>query len=161
MKQKTRKKTYVEWLSAEDLHNNSMSWLSKLRFSKDEQRFLDNLIKDYTLDLLDSKVFNEVKPTVNSLKDIEEEEEALEEMETIEDEVEELLKKVELHENQLQIMVDNIDQLKMEDAYIATHFELSVEVQAYDKKYEAIKAEIFRIISSVMKKRKQDRLLKP
>ena len=148
MKQKTRKKTYVEWLSAEDLHNNSMSWLSKLRFSKDEQRFLDNLIKDYTLDLLDSKVFNEVKPTVNSLKDIE-------------DEVEELLKKVELHENQLQIMVDNIDQLKMEDAYIATHFELSVEVQAYDKKYEAIKAEIFRIISSVMKKRKQDRLLKP
>ena len=71
MKQQTRKKTYVEWLSAEDLHNNSMSWLSKLRFSKDEQRFLDNLIKDYTLDLLDSKVFNEVKPTVNSLKDIE------------------------------------------------------------------------------------------
>lgn len=148
MNAKNKIKSYVEWLSAEELHYNSQNWMSKLSFAKDEQRFLQNLVKDYTLDLLDSKIFNDVQFAVNELKEAQ-------------DEIIELFKKIELHKNQLQIMVDDVDQLKMEEAYVDTHMSLTIEVNNYFKKYETIKTKIFDIISSVMKKRKRKRLLNP
>ena len=76
-----------------------------------------------------------------------------------EKELKTLLKKVQLHENQLQIMVDEVDQLKMEDAYMETHADLTVEVHDYFKEYRIAKTKIFKIISSIMKKRRQKRLL--
>lgn len=148
MKSSEKIKSYVEWLSAEELHYDSQNWMSKLNFAKDEQRFLQNLIKDYTLDLLDAKVFNKVKPAISDLKELE-------------NEHEQLHKKVKLHENQLQIMVDDVDQLKMEEAYVKTHMNLTIEVNNYFEKYQSVKTAIFNIISSVMKNRKQKRLLKP
>jgi hypothetical protein len=148
MKSSEKIKSYVEWLSAEELHYDSQNWISKLNFAKDEQRFLQNLIKDYTLDLLDAKVFNEVKPAISDLKELE-------------NEHEQLHKKVKLHENQLQIMVDDVDQLKMEEAYVKTHMNLTIEVNNYFEKYQSVKTAIFNIISSVMKNRKQKKLLKP
>jgi len=148
MKSSEKIKSYVEWLSAEELHYDSQNWMSKLNFAKDEQRFLQNLIKDYTLDLLDAKVFNEVKPAISDLKELE-------------NEHLQLHKKVKLHENQLQIMVDDVDQLKMEEAYVKTHMNLTIEMNNYFEKYQSLKTAIFNIISSVMKNRKQKRLLKP
>lgn len=139
---------YVEWFTAEELRNSSQNWLSRLNFVKDEQLFLNNLIKDYTLDLLDSKIFPEIKPAINSLREIEYE-------------VKGLQKKIGLHANQLQIMVDDVDQLKMENAYLKTHADLREEISAYFEKYQSTKAKIFGTISSVMKKKKQNRLLKP
>lgn len=140
--------SYVAWLSAEELHYNSKNWLSKLRFAKDEQRFLDNLIKDYTLDLIDSTIFSKVKPIITSLGKIEEE-------------FQPLLKRVNLHERQLQIMVDDVDQFKMEEAYVQTHMDLTVEVNSYFEKYQAIKAKVFDMIGSIIKKRKRKKLLNP
>ena len=148
MKSKDRIKTYVEWLSAEELHYNSQNWVSKLSFAKDEQRFLQNLVKDFTLDLLDAKVFDEIQTVVGNLKDVQ-------------NEFSKLFKKIELHKNQLQIMVDDVDQLKMEEAYVKTHMSLTIEVNNYFEKYQSVKAKVFDIVSSVMKKRKQKRLLKP
>lgn len=146
MKTSGKQIKYNEWLSADELHNNSQTWLSKLRFAQGEQTFLNNLIKDYTLDLLDSKIFPEVKPSINSLQ-------------KMQHELAVLLKKIILHEKQLQIMVDDVDQLKMENAYLDTHVELTTDVNVYFKEYEGVKTKIFNIISSVIKKRKRKRLL--
>jgi len=64
-----------------------------------------------------------------------------------------------LHENQLQIMVDEIDQEKMEEAYLDTHSDLGKEVEDYFVKYRDAKTKMFGMISNVIKRKKQKRLL--
>ncbi len=140
------KKTYIEWLSGEELHQESLAWASELKFARDEQRFLNDLIKENTLDLVDTKIFDQVKPVVSSL-DISEKK------------LNPLLKQVQLHENQLRIMVDDVDQLKMEGAYLETHADLANQLDHYFSEYKTAKSKIFEIISKIMKKRRQKRLL--
>lgn len=146
MKTKTHKGTFREWLSPEELHEESKKWLSELNFSKDEQDFLNNMVKDYTLDIIDSDMFNAVQPVVEILNKSEKE-------------VEEILKKVRLHENQLQIMVDDVNQNRMENAYLDTHADLDKELGRYFKNYREAKTKIFDIVSQVIKRKKQKRLL--
>ncbi|WP_036383921.1 hypothetical protein [Muricauda sp. MAR_2010_75] len=146
MKSKTQKGTFREWFSAGELHEESKKWCSELKFAKDEQKFLDSMIKDYTLDILDSDMFNTVQPIVESLKNSE-------------SELIKIFKKVQLHENQLEIMVDDVDQGKMENAYLDTHSELAKEMEAYFSQYRDAKTKIFDIVSKVIKRKKQKKLL--
>lgn len=146
MKKHTKEKEYTEWFSAEELHEESQRWSSELKFAKDEQKFLNNVIKDYTLDLIDSTIFYTVKNTIDSLN-------------TIEKNLIDIFKRVQLHENQLLIMVDDVDQFKMEKAYLETHKDLANVVEGYFENYRVAKTTIFKIVSSIMKKKKQKRLL--
>ena len=146
MKPKTQKSKYREWYSAEELHEESKKWSSELEFAKDEQKFLDDMVKDYTLDIIDSDMFNTVQPVVEALSNSEAE-------------LVKLFKKIQLHENQLQIMVDDVDQNKMENAYLDTHSDLAKEVEEYFAKYRRSKTKIFDIVSKVIKRKKQKRLL--
>lgn len=143
---KAKLKKYMEWLSAEELHNDSRNWRSHLEFTRDEQLFLNDLIGSHVLDLVDSEAFKQARPLITSL-------------EKMEKDWNNLFKKVQLHENQLQIMVDDVDQLKMEEAYLTTHMELTNEVETYFETYRSVKTKIFKLISSLIKKRKQKRLL--
>ena len=43
---------YIEWISPEDMHAETVEWMSELRFAKDEQQFLNGLVKHYTLQLV-------------------------------------------------------------------------------------------------------------
>ena len=147
MKTKPLKYSYVEWLSAEEMHETSKQFLSELNFIKDEQLFLNDLVKSFTLQLIDTDIFEESKKVIDQIQRFEKD------MET-------LLKKVRAHENQLQIMVDDIDQLTMEKAYIVTHKELLNDVNEYVVKYRKVKERLFKVVSSVMKREKQKRLLK-
>lgn len=104
------------------------------------------MVKDYTLDIIDSDMFKTVQPVVESLN-------------RSEKDLVDLFKKVQLHENQLQIMVDEVDQEKMEAAYLDTHNDLAMEVQDYFEKYRDSKTKIFDIVSNVIKRKKQKRLL--
>lgn len=146
MNTKEHKKNYVEWLSPEEMHDMSIKWFSELMFIKDEQFFLNNLIKSYTIQLTDKEMFSTSKDLVTALLDAEKE-------------VVSLMKKVQLHNNQLEIMIDDVDQLKMEKAYKATHNELLSAVNAYGIRYRAIKERLFKLVSKVMKLDKQKRLL--
>ena len=137
---------FVEWLSAEEMHEASAQWLSELKFISDEQLFLNNLVTSYTSQLLSSDVFKESKEIIGQLQKAERE-------------VEILLKKVQTHAGQLEIMVDGVDQLKMEKAYIATHKELLIGMRKYKGSYREIKERLFKLVSSVLKKDKQKRLL--
>lgn len=146
MNTKEHKKNYVEWLSPEEMHDMSIQWFSELMFIKDEQFFLNNLIKSYTIQLTDKEVFEKSKELVTALLEAEKE-------------VVSLMKKVQVHNNQLEIMVDDVDQLKMEKAYKATHNKLLLAVNAYGNRYRTIKERLFKLVSKVMKLDKQKRLL--
>jgi uncharacterized protein YeeX (DUF496 family) len=128
------------------LHEESKKWSSELKFARDEQKFLNHMVKDYTLDIIDSDMFKDVQPVVDALN-------------TLEKDLVDLFKKVQLHENQLQIMVDEIDQEKMEEAYLDTHSDLGKEVEDYFVKYRDAKTKMFGMISNVIKRKKQKRLL--
>ena len=87
MAEKNQRRTYVEWLSSEELHKESKKWISQLKFTKDEQRFLNNLIKEYTLDLTDAEIFKQVKPVITALTKAEKD-------------INQIFKRVQLHKNQ-------------------------------------------------------------
>jgi hypothetical protein len=145
---KTSGKThrYVEWFSSEEMHADAIHWLSELNFIRDEQMFLNSLIKSYTLQLIDKKIYDHSKDLVSNILDAEQE-------------AVKLMKRVQAHENQLEIMTDDVDQPKMERAYLQTHKDLMGEMQQYAEKYRDLKKRLFNLLSAVIKKEKQKRLL--
>jgi hypothetical protein len=56
-------------------------------------------------------------------------------------------------------MLDDIDQPKMEKAYTETHRDLIFIIDNYLMEYRKLKGSLFQMISKVMKKEKQKRLL--
>lgn len=142
-----KKYKYMEWLDADEMHEASMLWFSELKFIRDEQIFLNNLVTSYTLQLIDANIFEDSKKIIDDLQHAEKD-------------IVPLFKQVQAHENQLEIMVDDVDQLKMEKAYIKTHEDLQIAIHDYSQRYRDIKERLFKLLSSVMKKEKQKRLLK-
>ncbi len=146
MQAKKLKYGYVEWLSAQEMHEDTLRWMSELNFTRDEQLFLNNLIKSYTLELTDAKIFEESKKLINGILHAEKD-------------IVVLMKRVQAHENQLEIMVNDVDELKMEKAYLETHWELLNETEKYLVDYRTLKKNLFELVSKVMKAQKQKRLL--
>lgn len=146
MKTRQKEQQYIEWLSGEEMHEQSTRWMSELKFVRDEQLFLNKLIKSYTLALLTPTLFNKSKKLIAELSKAEKE-------------VVYLMKKIQSHENLLEIMINNVDELKMEKAYLETHWALSAKIEDYQINYRALKSSLFRIITQLMMKNKQKRLL--
>ena len=137
---------YVEWLSAEIMHKNSIEWLSDLKFLNDEQLFFDDLIKSYTLQLIASKHFKESKKIIDELS-------------KLQTKTNLLIESVKTHKNDLKIMVDGIDQPKEEEGYKNEHRAQIVEISDFVKEYRALKTELFGLIKNIKKEEKQKRLL--
>jgi len=136
----------VEWLSAEDMHTSSKKWLSELQFIKVEQLFFEDLIKSYTLQLLSDNHFVEIKKIINEIS-------KMQKKNTL------LIKAIKRHENELEILVDGIDQIKEEVSYKNEHRELIQLMSTYLKAYQLMKKQLFEIVKRVMKQEKQKRLL--
>ncbi|TBN04347.1 hypothetical protein EYD45_06935 [Hyunsoonleella flava] len=137
---------YEAWLSAETMHDHSQNWLSELRFAKDEQLFFNDLVGAYTLQLINSKHFNESTKVINKLS-------------AIQKETKELIRTVINHEKGLKIMVDGIDQIPEENAYKDEHGKLIIKISDFLEKYRALKSKLFVLIKSIIKEGKQKRLL--
>lgn len=146
MKTKTPKAKYKAWLSPETMHNNSRKWLSELKFIKDEQLFFGDLIKSYTLQLIDSKHFTESKGLIDQLGHLQKENDAL-------------INKIKNHERGLKIMVDGIDEIEKEAAYRDKHAKLIIAVNHYLEQYKTIKTQLFVLVKGIIKEGKQKRLL--
>lgn len=139
-------KGYRVWLNSENMHESSLKWMSELEFAKDEQLFFNDLIKSYTLQLIDSKHFEEGKKMSERIS-------------KIHDEINALLEAVQCHENGLEIMVDGLDQYEEEQAYRDEHRELIEKINAFTKKYQTLKKELFLLVKGAIKEGKQKRLL--
>ncbi|NNL82194.1 MAG: hypothetical protein HKP28_02320 [Winogradskyella sp.] len=136
----------VEWLNADEMHDASKKWLSELEFVADEQLFFDDLIKSYTLQLIDSKYFNKSQSIIEALKKIKKRNNLL-------------IEAIKTHESELKIMVDGVDDLPNEERYKKEHRNLIVVVSDFLKDYKVFKTEFFALIKKVIKEGKQKRLL--
>ena len=146
MKAKKQIYRYLEWKSPEEMHHTSLEWISELKFIKDEKLFLNDLIRSYTLQITSLGLFEESRKLITAISNSELD-------------LDLLLKKVRVHENQLSIMLDDVDQPKMEKAYTETHRDLIYTIDNYLMEYRKLKGSLFQMISKVMKKEKQKRLL--
>lgn len=143
---KTTKTTYVEWLNAEEMHEHAQQWLSELEFANDEFRFLEDLIKTYTLQLIDSKQFSDNKEIIDAINRSEKRNHLL-------------LEAIKVHSNELEIMVDGKDQPKDEESYKKRHRELILRVSEFLKDYKSLKTQLFSVVQNILKKEKQRLLL--
>lgn len=146
MKTKKQIYRYLEWKSPEEMHQTSLEWISELKFVRDEQLFLNDLVKSYTLQITSLGLLDESRKLITAISNSE-------------SEADQLLKKVQVHENQLSIMIDDVDQPKMEKAYTETHRDMIFAIDTYLANYRKLKGSLFQMISKVMKKDKQKRLL--
>ena len=145
---KTKEKTmkYDVWLNAENMHRDSRNWLSELEFAKDEEKFFDDLIKSYTLQLIDSKHFANSKKVIEKLN-------------VIQKETDSLLTMVKNHEKGLKIMVDGINEFDKEKAFKNKHLKLMINEKNFLEKYRTLKSELFTVVKDILKEGKQKRLL--
>lgn len=146
MNTQNEKSHFMKWLDPGQMHRASVQWMSELKFTRDEQLFLNDLVKEYTLPLTDSEIFGESQDIIGAIL-------------SAEKEVVLLLNKVQSHENKLQVMLDNVDQLQQEKAYIASHWKLQSEINDYLSGYRTVKVKLFKLVSKVMKKDKNKYLL--
>lgn len=146
MKTKKQIYRYLEWKSPEEMHQTSLEWISELKFVRDEQLFLNDLVRAYTLQITSLGLLDESRKLITAIS-------------KSESEADRLLKKTQVHENQLFIMMDDVDQPKMEKAYTETHRDMIFAIDTYLADYRKLKGSLFQMISKVMKKEKQKRLL--
>ena len=133
---------YVDWLNADQMHKNSKEWLSELRFIKDEHLFFEDLIKSYTLDLLEPPKFVHNKEIIDKIRKSKKRNKLL-------------IKAIKVHVNKLLIMLDDIEQPKEEEAYKKEHLNLIIDISEFEKKYRILKMELFDIIKTIKKHQKQ------
>ena len=137
---------YTEWLTAEQMHDDSKEWLSELKFIRDEHLFFIDLITTFTMQLVDSKKFASNKEVIDTLNRSQKRNNSI-------------IEAVKIHENQLQIMVDGVDELAKENAYIKEHRDLILVITEFLKEYQAVKKQLFTIIKNIKKEEKQKRLI--
>ncbi|WP_452228057.1 MULTISPECIES: hypothetical protein [unclassified Lacinutrix] len=137
---------YLELMNATEMHEASKKWYSELSFIKDEQLFFDDLVKTYTLELIDKKEFANSKEIVDVLN-------------RSQKRTDELLNIVNTHTNDLEILVDNIKQPKEEMSYKKEHKELLNIISDFFIEYKNLKTQLFQIFKGILKDEKQIRLM--
>jgi hypothetical protein len=137
---------YTKWLTAEQMHDDSKEWLSELNFIRDEHLFFIDLITTFTMQLVASKKFASNKEVIDTLNRSQKRNHSI-------------IEAVKIHENQLQIMVDGVDELAKEKAYIKEHRDLIIVITEFLKEYQALKKQLFTIIKNIKKEEKQKRLI--
>lgn len=133
---------YIEWLHAEEMHAKTQEWLSELNFIKNEQAFLEKLIKAYQLDLNGSKY---TKTGENSMA----------KFRLFRKETKKLLEIVESHNDKLKIMVDGLEQPEAEEAFKKVHLRLIATVAGFLRRYKQLKTSVYTLIKDLLKSKKQ------
>lgn len=137
---------YIEWKSPEEMHFSARQWTSTLAFIKDEHLFFEDMLREYTLPIIESNLVGEIKALIDRLNNSKKEMEALSQ-------------KVLKHQNALEILVDGKDQLEEEKKYKEAHRHLLQQMNSFTETFKNLKRDIFKEISGALKKQKQNRLL--
>lgn len=137
---------YTEWFSADQMHETSKVWLSELKFIKDEHHFFEDLITSFTYQILAFGKFSDTTEIIDAINKSEKQNIIL-------------IQTIKSHKKELKIMVDGMDQLKEEKAYIKAHKDLIISVTNYLKDYKSLKTQLFKIIKNIKKEDKQRHLL--
>jgi len=137
----------VQWSTPEELHEACVDWLSQLEFIKDEQRFLDELITNYTIPLISASSYDASLTVVgNLLKE--------------ENELTELIERVKKHINTIEILLDEHNDPREKLAFKETHYYLKTTMLSYTTKYRKTKSALFNEIKEIMKEQPPKKLMK-
>jgi hypothetical protein len=142
-----QKLSYLEWKSPEEMHVSCLQWLSEINFMEDEHMFLEDMLKEYTLPVLEAHLYEKARNLVTELGSLDKKRAELKNR---------LLK----HRKELEIMVDDKDQLEEETQFKEEHRRIKNEFGHFNQKYRNLKQEIFLTVSTALKDQKQKRLLK-
>jgi hypothetical protein len=128
------------------MHEASKEWLSELNFIKDEHLFFEDLVTQFTSQLLAFDNFSNNKEIVDAINRSQKRNNTL-------------IEAIKIHENELQVMVDGIDQLEEEKAYTKEHSDLIIATTDFLKEYRTLKTQLFDIIKNIKKEDKNRHLL--
>lgn len=137
----------IQWSTPEELHEECVLWLSQLEFIRDEQLFLNELITDYTIPLIASKVYDTSLPIVSSL---------LKEEKSLKD----LIDRVKDHRNMVEKLFDTQSDPRIKKAYEEAHYYLKLDVNRYTSTYRETKTSLFDELKKIMKTKHPERLAK-
>lgn len=96
MENKAHHYRYIEWKSPDEMHFSSLQWKSELNFIKDEHRFFEDMLKEYTMPIIESQLFTVVRELIQQLDHSRKDLVLLEQ-------------KVNDHSNRLQKLLEDID----------------------------------------------------
>lgn len=133
---------YTEWLAPEEMHEQSKRWFSELSFIKDEHQFLNNLIQSFAIKPIDNVEFAMIDDFKKAIAQNQHR-------------LNPIVKQVEKHMNQLEIMLDNVDQHEMEKAYKKTHKSLYGRFNKYTLDYRTVKERGFAKLTQILKNTKK------
>lgn len=145
MKTKTHFK-YIEWRDTRGLHEDVVHSISELKFLRDELHFLRDLITEHTLELIYGRPYEEAAQIGAQLH-------------TYENRLQSLLKKLNLHSSNLQVLMDDIDVPNELKDYKDTHYKLMISMMDFHTDLKKTKRIIFKMLAEIMKKSKQKKLL--
>lgn len=131
---------------SEEMHFSSLEWRSEIAFTNDEQLFFENLLREYTLPILESNSFNRIK-------------ELLDQLQETRHELMRLQREVITHTNRLNYLVQNVDEPKIERLYKQHHTALASKKDEILKVYKNIKKNLFSAVSQALKQQKMKRLI--
>lgn len=137
-----RPQKYIEWFDTSEMHEHSKEWFSELSFIKDEQQFLNNLIQSFAVKSLDEKAFKQLDDFKKSV--------AKKQVRLIS-----IFKQVQKHMNQLEILLDDVNQSEMEQAYRKTHKKLFMKINEYLIDFRNIKQKGFSNLTHLIKVNKK------
>lgn len=137
---------YIEWRSIEELHEEILNCISELRFTKDEQQFLEDLILNHTMGLLAGKSYDVSRNVITKLT-------------KSRNRLEPLLKKMMSHNNELQSLLDEINNIEEMEDFKKLHNQLMSEFIVYNSQFKKVKKQIFKLIKQILKEKRQIKLL--
>lgn len=133
----------MKWLSADDLNDINKQWLSELQFIKDEQRFFNQLLMDYSEQMTAASNYSKSKVLLEKL--------AKSATKTLY-----LITAVEKHLKALIILVDGKDQIEAENNFKRVQSKLDDEITEHVTQYKALKKELFKHTMKVCKCNKKN-----
>ena len=146
MENKAHNYRYIEWKTPDEMHFSSLQWRSELNFIKDEHRFFEDMLKTYTMPIIESQLFSRVKELIERLTLSGKELQILEST-------------VVKHINKLQKLIDDMGEPREGRFYRKEHKTILNDVIHYSRQYKRLKREIFEAVSIAIKQQKQKRLL--
>ncbi|SDS78101.1 hypothetical protein SAMN04487764_3043 [Gillisia sp. Hel1_33_143] len=146
MKNEVNNFRYLEWKTPEEMHFSSLEWISELNFINDEHSFFEDMLKEYTLPIIEFHLTEKVTDLIKKLS-------------TTSSTASNLHKDIQDHINGLEVMLDGKDNIKKETQYKEAHRNLLTEFFKFSRNYNRLKKEIFKTVSEALKHQKQKRLL--
>ncbi len=145
MKSKILKDWQNREKSIEELHNDSIVWISEINFIRDEIRFLEHLLKANYIDCLSAGLYKKIETLVNQMS-----------FERVAGKTLEIV--IKEQEAILSNLIKTNSVLSNKN-YLDNHRKLEFEMDSFVAKYKQIKKQIFKIIENVMKQKEQKKLL--